>query len=401
MLLGISGGIAAYKMPDFVRMLKKKGIDVRVVMTRSAEKFVTPLTMEAVSGNKVWVHDWSNQDDPLLHLSESLHYDMALIAPATANIIGKLAGGIADDPLTTISLALVTPPYIAPSMNPRMYNNSAVKENLLTLKRRGCQIIQPDEGDMACGEAGEGRLPGLERLLAIVEHGLGLENDLEGKKIVVTAGRTEEPIDSVRYISNRSSGKMGIAIAIAAAERGADVTLIHGSISEPLPETTKNIGIRQAEEMFSEVSNLFPSCDILIMAAAVADFRPAKIYDSKIKKETAEMTIPLSPNPDILKEIGIRKKGQFIVGFAAETDNWIQNAREKMLKKNIDLICLNDVSRNDIGFDSEFNELTFISRTQELEKTGRLPKRVLAQKVLDKVTQLSGSKDSYVLGKGG
>jgi phosphopantothenoylcysteine decarboxylase/phosphopantothenate--cysteine ligase len=391
LLLGITGGISAYKMADYVRTFAKRNIFVRVAMTKSAENFVTPLTLETLSGRNVWTADWKGQEDPLIHLSESLDYDMVLIAPATANFIGKLAMGIADDFLSTLVLALPAPPHIAPSMNPRMYMNPAVQENLEILEDRGFTIIHPDEGEMACGEEGPGKLPSIKRLTKITEKALGLENDLAGKKIIVTAGRTEEPIDAVRYISNRSSGKMGVAIAASARDRGADVTLIHGPLAVPQPSGVTNVQVRTASEMEMEIMARFDDCDVLVMSAAVADFRPAKIYDTKIKKGSADMVIPLAPNNDILEKLGLMKKKQLLVGFAAETENIIKNAREKMMQKKIDLICANDVSRSDSGFDSDYNDVTFLLRTGEEERTGRQSKRAVAKLLLDKIASLAGT----------
>ncbi len=400
-LIGVTGGIAAYKIPELVRMMHKRKIKVRIAMTKGAEMFVTPMTLETVSGQKVWRADWQNQKNPLEHLTEGESYDMALIAPATANFIGKMAGGLADDLLSTLILSLTCPIFIVPAMNPRMFANPAVTENLERLKRRNLLVINPDEGDTACGEKGEGRLPELDRLMAVVEQVLGLRNDMDGMQVLVTAGRTEEPIDSVRYISNRSSGKMGIAIACAAAELGAKVTLIHGPVSETLPETTRNISVRQADEMFKEVEKHFNNCDVLIMTAAVADFKPATVINGKIKKHAkgTERSIALVENRDILETLGRKKQGQILVGFAAETENWIKNGREKMLRKNIDLICVNDVSRNDIGFDNEYNEIVFINRTGEPEKSSRLTKKRLAFELLNKVLKFKTTKDKTAVNR--
>jgi phosphopantothenoylcysteine decarboxylase/phosphopantothenate--cysteine ligase len=395
-LLGVTGGIAAYKMPDLVRLLRKRNINVHVAMTEMAERFVTPMTLATVSDNTVLTSRWMERDNTLEHLDISRKTDLALIAPATANFIGKLAAGIADDVLLTIALALECPVFVAPSMNPRMYSNMAVQENLNILAQRGIHIIRPDVGDTACGEHGEGRLPQLERLAAVLEQALGLQNDLAGKKLVVTAGRTEEPLDSVRFISNRSSGKMGIALAAAARDRGAEVTLVHGVVSEPLPEMIETLSVRTAAEMNEETMRRFQECDIMIMAAAVADFKPARLHDSKIKKTGGGLTIPLVPTQDIMESMGKLKSRQILVGFAAETENHTANAREKLLRKNADLICVNDVSRDDIGFDSPYNQVTFVTRADEIRHTDRLTKKEIAQKVLDEIVRLAGVQ----MGKG-
>ena len=391
-LLGVTGGIAAYKIPDLVRMLRRKNINVRVAMTKMAEQFVTTTTLATVSGNQVFTADWSKQEDTLAHLDVSRELDLALIAPATANFIGKLTAGIADDVLLTMAMALECPVYIAPSMNPRMYHNLALQENLKILTQRGIHVIHPDTGDTACGEHGEGRLPELERLSAVVETALGLQNDLAGKKVVVTAGRTEEPIDSVRFISNQSSGKMGIAIAEAARDRGAHVTFIHGRLSEPLPENCDNIGVRSALEMNEQAMRLFYDCDVMIMAAAVADFKPAQLYDSKLKKTGSSLTLSLVQTDDILEGLGRAKSSQILVGFAAETENFIANGREKLIRKNVDLICINDVSRSDIGFESDYNQVTFITRANEIKSTQRLVKKEIAHMILDEVMRLSETR---------
>lgn len=391
-LLGITGGIAAYKMPDLVRILRRKNIRVRVAMTRMAERFVTPMTLATVSDNKVFTYEWEENKDTLEHLDFSREVDLALIAPASANFIGKLAAGIADDVLLTMILALECPVYIAPSMNPRMYANLAVQANLKTAAERGIHIIHPDTGDTACGEHGEGRLPELERLTAVVEHALGITSDLAGKKVVITAGRTEEAIDTVRFISNRSSGKMGIALAENARDRGATVTLIHGAVSEPLPEMIETVAVRSAGDMHLAAMRLFLDCDIMIMAAAVSDFKPAIVYDSKIKKTGRDITMPFVQTQDILESLGRVKTDQILVGFAAETENFLANAREKLMKKNSDLICVNDVSRDDIGFESDYNEVAFVTRANEIRKTDRLRKSEIAKKIIDEVVQIANAQ---------
>lgn len=388
MLLGVTGGIAAYKTPDLVRLLIKKGFDVRVAMTKNAEQFVTPVSLRSVSGHRVLTADWDTQEDPFDHLNVGAGLSAALIAPATANFLGKLAHGVADDLLLTTVLALECPLYVAPAMNPRMYANPAVQENIKTLTARGITVIPPSAGAMACGDEGEGRLPALETLVALMEKAAGLNADLSGKKIIVTAGPTEEPIDAVRFISNRSSGRMGVAIAEAARERGAEVTLIHGPLAVPVPDNMTDVPVRTAKEMLDALTERFAACDMLVMAAAVSDFRPARVSDAKVKKNGAELSIALEPNPDILERLGRMKGGRVIIGFAAETENLLANAREKLMKKNLDLICANDVSRSDIGFDSAYNEVHIIGRAGEPVLLGRMEKRALAHRILDEAVKL-------------
>ncbi len=399
-LLGITGGIAAYKTPELIRLLVKKGIAVQVVMTRTAEQFVTPVTLRSVSGERVLTADWNNQEDPFDHLNRTRGLAAALIAPATANFLGKLAHGVADDLLLTSVLALECPLFVAPSMNPRMYANPAVQDNIRILEGRGVHIIRPDEGEMACGDSGAGRLPSIGHLATVIEEAVGPTADLKGKRIIVTAGPTEEPIDAVRFISNRSSGRMGVAIAEAARDRGADVTLIHGPLSIPLPENITNISVRRAQEMMDELAARFGGCDMLVMAAAVSDFRPSVVYDSKMKKNEAGLSISLEQNPDILERLGKHKENRLIIGFAAETDNLLQNAREKLLRKNMDVICANDVGRGDIGFDNDYNEITLISRTREPLSLPRLPKRQLADRILDEAARLLSSPRAAASGQG-
>ncbi len=383
MFLGVTGGIAAYKMPDFVRLLTKEGVDVHVVMTKNAEQFVTPAVLRTVSGNRVLTADWSHQDDPFDHLNISKEMDAALIAPATANFIAKMAHGIADDLLSTAVLALACPLYVAPAMNPRMLQNPAVMENLRILESRGIRIIPPESGAMACGEEGEGRLPALEQLRDILLATRARKQDFIGKRVIVTAGPTEEPIDPVRCLTNRSSGKMGTAIARAAATRGAQVTLIHGPVAIPLPAGMETVAVRTAREMLDALESRFEACDMLVMAAAVSDYRVASPIAKKMKKTDAPPTLALVQNPDLLEMFGKKKGRRVLVGFAAETEDMAHNAREKMRRKNLDLICANDVSRSDIGFGGAYNELVIIPRGQEPLHTGRLTKEALADIVLD------------------
>ena len=389
--LGVTGGIAAYKMPDFVRLLKKEGVDVHVAMTKSAEQFVTPAVLLAVSGNRVLTADWSHQDDPYDHLNITKDTDAALIAPATANFIAKMAHGIADDLLSTAVLALDCPVYVAPSMNPRMLQNPAVMENLRILESRGVHIIPPESGAMACGDEGKGRLPSLELLRDILLATGTRTRDFSGKRVIVTAGPTEEPIDPVRCLTNHYSGKMGAAIARAAAVRGAQVTLIHGPVAIPLPLGVETVAVRTARDMLDALESRFESCDMLVMAAAVSDYRVAVPAPRKIKKADAPPSLALVKNPDLLEIFGKKKGDRVLVGFAAETEDLTRNAREKMRLKNLDLICANDVSRPDIGFGGEYNELVIIPRGQEPLHTGRLTKEALADIVLDEALKAAAA----------
>ncbi len=382
-VLGITGGIAAYKTPELARLLKKGGLDVRVIMTRSAERFVAPLALRSVTGNEVLTADWDAQKDPYDHLFVTRGASAALIAPATANFLSKLAHGVADDLLTTTILAARCPVYVAPSMNPSMLNNPAVRENIRTLERRGINVIPPEVGEMADGEFGEGRLPSVEYLASLMMKVAGVSGDLAGRRILVTAGPTVEPIDAARFISNRSSGKMGAALACAARDRGADVTLIHGPVTAQLPERVRRVAVRTAVEMLDAVTRHFSDCDMLIMAAAVADFRPAGPSAAKIKKGDLSPSLALEPNPDILEAVGKIKGGRVVVGFAAETENLIKNARDKMAAKNMDIICVNDVGREDSGFDSDYNEVTILCRGEEPLPLRRADKLSVANRILD------------------
>lgn len=381
--LGVTGGIAAYKMPDFIRLLKKEGADVHVAMTKNAELFVAPTALSVVSENRVLTANWSRQDDPFDHLNITKDADVALIAPATANFIAKMAHGIADDLLSTSVLALACPVYVAPAMNPRMLHNPSVVENLRILESRGVRVIPPESGAMACGDEGEGRLPTLETLRDVVLAAAMRIRDFTGKRIIVTAGPTEEPIDPVRCITNRSSGKMGFAIARAAVARGARVTLIHGPVAIPPPAGMESIAVRTAGEMLEALQSRFDACDMLVMAAAVSDYRAAAPALKKIKKKDAPLTLELVQSPDVLEIFGKKKGRRVIIGFAAETDDLENNAREKMRRKNLDLICANDISRADIGFGGAYNELVIIPRGREPLHTGRVTKEALAHIVLD------------------
>lgn len=389
--LGVSGGIACYKAAEIVRRLQDRGVDVTVLMTKGATQFVTPLTFRALSGNKVYVDifegprsggDFEGAFDHIL-IAQSM--DLFLVAPATADCIARLAAGIADDFLTTFHLAVTAPVVIAPAMNTRMWQHASVQSNVQTLQSRGVQFIDPEAGQMACRTYGPGRLAPVEQIVDYVMTILSRSRDLEGRKIVVTAGPTVEDIDPVRYISNRSSGKMGYALAQAARNRGAKVVLVSGPTNLDFPDT---IHVRTTEEMRRAVLDNGQGADVVIKAAAPLDFRPKTVAQQKIKKKTADLTIDLEPTKDILKELGSRKNGTILVGFAAETENHIANGLEKLRAKNLDLIVVNPANGPDSAFDSDMNHATIIDASGHTEEIPLVSKHVMADKILDRVVQL-------------
>ena len=391
-LVGVTGGIAAYKAAEIVRSLVKEGLDVHVVMTRNAQEFITPLTLQVLSGNPVWTETFHlTQEQEIGHISLVDRSSLLLIAPATANVLGKVAAGVADDLLTTMVCAATRIPVIfAPSMNVNMYQNPITQENIERLKRFGYLFIEPEEGELACGYEGVGRLadPG-----DIVEQVVGrlAPKDLTEEHILVTAGPTEEAIDPVRFLTNPSSGKMGYAIARAAAQRGAKVTLISGPTSCVPPLDVALVRIRSAEEMRKAVMKAFPASTSVVMAAAVSDFAPASRAKQKVKKQEASLTVKLKTTPDILLELGQKKGDRLLIGFAAETQSLVKNARAKLEKKNLDLIVANDVSRKEIGFQSDSNQVKMIGKDGSISALPLLPKRVLAHRVLDQVGILRSS----------
>ena len=386
-ILGISGGIAAYKSVELLRLLTKHGADVRVLMTRNACRFVGPLTFEALSGKAVCTHLFQEgQNASIGHIEWAKDAAAVIIAPATANIIGKMAGGIADDALTTLLLVVTAPILICPSMNTDMYQNPAVQRNLSLLEKEGHVILRPDSGELACGVTGPGRLPDpaeiLGRLIKVM-----CPQDLTGKRVLVTAGPTQEPMDPVRFLSNPSSGKMGYAIARAAQQRGALVTLISGPVSlQDLPDV-KMIRIQTAAQMASFVFEHFEEMDIIVKSAAVSDYRPREISVEKMKKEKNEMVLNLVRNQDILAEIGQRKGDRFLVGFAAETEALDQNASKKLRKKNLDMIVGNIVKGEDSAFGSDTNNVSLYYRDGTQEALPMMDKEGLAHKLLDRIVE--------------
>jgi phosphopantothenoylcysteine decarboxylase / phosphopantothenate---cysteine ligase len=382
--LGVSGGIACYKAAEIVRRLQDRGVDVTVLMTKGATQFVTPLTFRALSGNKVYV-DIFDVEGVFDHIFVAQSVDLFLVAPATADSIAKLATGVADDFLSTFHLAVTAPVVIAPAMNSRMWQHPSVQANLKTLAGRGVHIIDPEVGQMACKTSGPGRLAPVEDIVEYVMTILNRSRDLEGRKILVTAGPTVEDIDPVRYISNRSSGKMGFAIAKAAKSRGAEVVLVSGPADLEFPNT---IRVRTTEEMRRAVLENSTGVDVVIKAAAPLDYRPKTVASQKIKKKTGDLVLDLEPTADILKELGGRKNGTLLVGFAAETEDHVKHGLEKLKSKNLDLIVVNSVSGPDSAFDSDMNHATIIDKSGKTEEIPLVSKSVMADKILDRVVQL-------------
>ena len=389
-LLGVTGCIAAYKSCEIMRGLQKAGVRVKVVMTKNACEFVGPTTFRALTHEPVAIDTFGDgPGDPIHHVSLAEECDLFLIAPCTANVLAKMAAGIADDLLSTTALACTAPIAVAPAMNVHMYEAVATQHNMQVLASRGVHFIEPGEGYLACGDVGRGRLADPADIVASVLHMLEREKDLEGKRVVVTAGPTVEPIDAVRFISNPSTGKMGFAIAEAAVERGAEVTLVAGPVSLTDVPGAKMVRVGTACEMKAAVDEAFPSADIAIFSAAVSDFRPRTVSDRKLKKgadDEALAHIELVENPDILASCGAAKReGQVVVGFAAETNDVVGNARSKLSRKRADFIVANDVSRGR-GFGTDSDEVTFVSASGE-EHLPEMGKRELADRILDKALE--------------
>jgi phosphopantothenoylcysteine decarboxylase / phosphopantothenate---cysteine ligase len=395
-LLGVTGGISAYKMCTVVRLMKKAGASVRVLMTQSATQFVTPLTFSTLSQEEVLTSLWPENSRTsthagVEHIKLGLWADAMLIAPATANMVAKIAHGIADDVISSTVLALRCPLLIAPAMDIDMYLSEATQKNLSVLRERGHHILLPVEGELASGLVGPGRLPEPDAIMAFVESIIEKTPlDLKGKKILVTAGPTYEPIDPVRFIGNRSSGKMGFAIANAAAQRGADVTLISGPVALGTPKNVSRIDVETAGQMLDAVTKQAKKCDAIIMSAAVADYTPKKPASNKIKKNesTQGLTLELQPTSDILRGLGAKKNGTVLVGFALETQDEVKNAMEKLRKKNLDLIVLNSTRDEGSAFGSDTNVVTIISKSGKAEKLSRMPKFDVAGEILNRVVKL-------------
>ena len=392
-VLGVTGGIAAYKMPNVARMLKKMHCNVHVIMTQNATNFITATTFETLTGNKCLIDTFDrNFEFSVEHVAIAKQADLVLIAPATANVIGKIAGGIADDMLTTTVMACTCKILIAPAMNHNMYHNSIVQENIEKLKRHGYEIIDPVCGMLANGDTGDGKLPSEETLVSYVVRELAHEKDLHGKKVLVTAGPTQEAIDPVRYITNHSTGKMGYALAEAAMLRGAEVTLISGPTAIEPPMFVNVIPIISAQEMFEKVATNATENDIIIKAAAVADYRPKEVCDEKIKKSDHDTEIELERTTDILAYLGKNKGKTFLCGFSMETENMLDNSRRKLDKKNLDMIVANKLKDKGAGFGVDTNLITIITRDRELQLE-LMSKQDAANCILDEIIRKIGNRE--------
>jgi phosphopantothenoylcysteine decarboxylase/phosphopantothenate--cysteine ligase len=403
--LGVSGGIAAYKAAELVRLLQDRGVRVQVIMTRAAQEFVRPLTFAALSGEKVITGMFSpggtpgeeqnpNIDSAIEHIAVAQSIDALLVAPATADILAHFAQGIAGDFLTTLFLATTAPVVVAPAMNVNMWNHAATQANIELLRKRGVKIVEPGSGYLACGMTGSGRLAENEAIVTAVLEALGASQDFSGETILITAGPTREKIDPARYLTNRSSGRMGYAVAEAALRRGARVLLVSGPTALTPPAAAELMRVESAEQMREAVLNLLPQSTIVIKTAAVSDYRAKSISGQKIKRK-GPLTLELEPTADILKEISQRKQSQFIVGFAAETENVLENARQKLAAKQLDAIVVNDVAREGIGFDSDRNAVTIITHDEVVE-IPETTKWEVAQRVLDQVVRLRQRRKSTV-----
>ncbi|MGH9865977.1 MAG: bifunctional phosphopantothenoylcysteine decarboxylase/phosphopantothenate--cysteine ligase CoaBC [Candidatus Acidiferrales bacterium] len=392
--LGISGGVAVYKAAELVRRLQQEKLDVQVVMTRGAQEFITPLTFAALTGNKVITglfgekESAANVESAIEHIAVAQRIDLLLVAPATADILAKLANGIADDFLTTLYLATKAPVIVAPAMNVNMWEHPATQKNIETLRARCVRVVQPDEGYLACGMVGPGRLAGVEAIASAVCETLGLRHDLEGLTVLVTAGPTVEDVDPVRVLTNRSSGKMGYALADAASRRGAHVTLISGPTELHAPPEADWLPVRSTEEMHRAVRDRASASDVVIMAAAVADYRPASPEPKKIKRGEGKIMLELEPTADILAELGRDKGARILVGFAAETDHLAENARHKLAAKGADIIVANDVTQEGAGFDRETNIVTLFLRGGREVALPKMSKFDVANQILDHVAEM-------------
>ncbi|HEY4600359.1 MAG TPA: bifunctional phosphopantothenoylcysteine decarboxylase/phosphopantothenate--cysteine ligase CoaBC [Cerasibacillus sp.] len=386
-VLGVTGGIASYKACVLTSKLTQKGAHVRVIMTESATKFVTPLTFQALSRNPVYFDTFDEKDpQKIAHIDLADWADMIIIAPATANVISKLAIGIADDMLTTTLLATKAPVYIAPAMNVHMYEHPAIVKQMKQLENWGYHFIEPGAGHLACGWVGKGRLEEPETIIEVIEDHLTEKQILKGKKVLVSAGPTREIIDPVRFLSNRSSGKMGFALAKAAADFGANVTLITGPVHEHIHHPNiKRVDIISAEDMYNVIHKHYPTQDIVIKAAAVADYRPKIVHEEKMKKQSGELTLEMVRTQDILQSLGEKKKDQFLVGFAAETTNVIENGLKKLKAKNLNAIVVNDVSEQGAGFAGDTNKVTYINRDEHLENIPLATKQNVAKHILRRI----------------
>jgi phosphopantothenoylcysteine decarboxylase/phosphopantothenate--cysteine ligase len=391
-VLGVSGGIACYKAVELVRLLIKEGFAVQVIMTRGAVQFVAPLTFQTLSGRPVATETFDlTQESEIGHIDLADCADLFVVAPATANVIGKVAAGIADDLLTTVIMATQAPVLIAPAMNVHMYANTILQENLRKLRRVGYHIMEPAEGYLACGYEGSGRLPEPEKIVEAIRR-LLQRKDLIGEKLLITAGPNREPIDPVRYISNRSSGKMGYALARAALRRGAEVVLVSGPTAIEPPAGARLIPVTTAAEMRRSLLAEFPQCTAVIMAAAVADYRPVEVFEKKLKRANGPLELRLEPNADILKELGACKNGKMLVGFAAETEDLIANATKKLREKKLDMIVANNVAEEGSGFDGDTNRATILDRDGITDNLPLMTKEELADRIFDHMLALKSKR---------
>ena len=388
LVLGVTGGIACYKAVELVRLLVKDGFTVQVIMTRGALEFVTPLTFQTLSGRPVATEIFNlTQESEIGHINLADSANLFVVAPATANVIGKIAAGIADDLLTTVLMATQAPVLIAPAMNIHMYENPILQENIRKLRRVGYHFIEPAEGYLACGYVGKGRLQEPQQILEEIRR-LVQKKDMVGEKLLITAGPNREPLDPIRYLSNRSSGKMGYALARAGLRRGAEVLLISGPTEIEPPTGARLISVTTAAEMREAVLGEFPGSTAVIMAAAVTDYRPVVFANQKIKRGKGPIELRLEPNPDILKEIGAKKNGKLLVGFAAETEELIANAEKKLKEKNLDMIVANNVTEAGAGFDVDTNVATILDRTGAVRSLPLMSKEALADEVFDHLLAL-------------
>jgi phosphopantothenoylcysteine decarboxylase/phosphopantothenate--cysteine ligase len=394
LVVGVGGGIAAYKSADLVRALQQRGHDVQVVMTRAATEFVQPLTFAALTGHKVVTGLFSQSggeetlSSAVEHIALAHDNDVLIVAPATADLLARFAHGLADDFLTTLYLAFPGKVVLAPAMNTAMWDHPATKANLDLLRGRGCSVVDPDEGWLACGTLGAGRLPDPVRIAEHIDSFIRRKQDLGGESILVTAGPTQEALDPVRYVSNRSSGKMGYAIAQAAEQRGARVVLISGPVTIPEPPRIKVVHVRTAHEMRKAVLEHLEDASIIIKSAAVADYYIANVPQQKLKKTATRLSLELDPTPDILAEIGQRKGDRLLIGFAAETENLLEEARRKMVSKDCDMLVANLVNRDGLGFEADQNEVEIITRSGKTVHAGPAEKREIAERILDQVATL-------------
>jgi phosphopantothenoylcysteine decarboxylase/phosphopantothenate--cysteine ligase len=395
--LGVTGGVAAYKAAELVRRLQQEQIEIQVVMTRSAQEFVAPLTFAALTGQKVITGLFgaeapANVESAVEHIAVAQRIDALVIAPATADIIAKLAHGVADDFLTTLYLATTAPVIVAPAMNVNMWEHAATRQNIQTLRERGVHVVPPDEGYLACGMTGAGRLAGLEAIVETVLEALGIKRDLEGETVVVTAGPTCEDLDPIRFLTNRSSGRMGYAVAEAAARRGARVILISGPVSLGTPLGAERVDVRTTEQMHRAVLASLDRATVVVMAAAVADYRPVMPSLNKLKRGAARLNIEFEPTVDILADVSRRNGEQLLIGFAAETEQLAEHARRKLKEKSADLIVANDVTAPGAGFDHDTNVVTLFRSDGREQSLPKLTKIQVAHRILDEVAELRRSR---------